>query len=361
MSKGEKFSICFVSAGLAGGGMERSLTNIANHAASLGHHVTILNLFKTDIFFDLHKDINIVWPSLDRDRMHRLMYAFRLIPYIRKSLKAIQPDTVLSFGEWFNGYVILATRFTGIPIYVSDRMGPMLNMGFLLETSRSLLYRYASGIISQTNIASEILKKKTKASNIVVIPNPVKVIDSKGSFIKKKQIVTVGRLSREKGHTILLKAFAKATVSDWTLHIVGDGKERIKLEKEATDLGIDRRTFFYGHMKNFDDILCESEIFILPSLYEGFPNALIEAMSVPLACISSDCIAGPSDIVTDRVNGLLVEPENVEQLSKCIDLLIHDIGLRNKLASKAIEIRETLEFGKIASKYLNFITNNERS
>ncbi len=103
ISKEKSIKICFVSAGLAGGGIERSLTNIANYTAGQGYDVTILNLFKTEVFIDLHPDITLIWPDIDST--HRLMYSFILISYIRKTLKMRKPDTVLSFGEWFDGWI----------------------------------------------------------------------------------------------------------------------------------------------------------------------------------------------------------------------------------------------------------------
>lgn len=354
ISNEKSIRICFVSAGLAGGGMERSLTNIANYAAEQGHEVTILNLFKTDVFFDLHPDIQLIWPEIDRKKMHRMMYAIQLLPYIRTSIREIKPDTILSFGEWFNAYVIIATRFLGIPVFVSDRMGPNMNLGRLLENARSLTYRFANGIIAQTNIAAQIIRKKTKAKNIIIIPNGL------NPFVEQKlsgnqKIVTVGRLSKEKGHIFLIKAFQKVTNKNWTLHIVGDGPERNKLIALVQECGLTDKVCFYGHLKNFNHILATSDIFVLPSLYEGFPNALLEAMSVPLACISNDCIAGPSDVIVNMKNGILVKTENVGALTDAINLLIENEDLRNSLAANAIAVREKFDNRLISKKYLEFI------
>lgn len=360
ISKEKNIKICFVSAGLAGGGMERSLTNIANYAAVQGYDVTILNLFKTDVFFNLHPAITLIWPDIDRTSTHRLLYAARLIPYIRKQLKRLNPDTVLSFGEWFNAYVIIATRFLGIPIFISDRMGPMLDLGFLLETARKIMYRFATGIIAQTSIAKEILFKKTGAKNIIIIPNALNVIDT-DTTIKKKQIATVGRLSREKGQAVVIRAFAALKNTDWTLHIVGDGRERSNLEILVSKLKISDRVHFYGHLKNFNTILGQSDIFVLPSLYEGFPNALIEAMSVPLACISSDCVAGPSDIIQHGDNGFLFEPGNEKRLTELMGELIQYPQVRNNLAKNAYEVRQELALNKIADRYLAFIFQDHQN
>jgi glycosyltransferase involved in cell wall biosynthesis len=346
--------ICFIGGGLEGGGQERALTGMANYFAGNGHQVSIINLFRTEQFYELESNIEVIWPKAERSRHHRLVYALITLSYLRRAIKNIKPDVLLSYGEWYNPFVIISTRFLRIPLYVFDRMGPEMKIDLLVEIFRKTLYKFATGIIVQTNTAARILAKKTGAKNIAVIPNPVNIIDVKTSG-KKNQIVSLGRLSREKGHIILIRAFSRISQIDWTLHIIGDGPERLNLENEATSLGISDRVKFYGHLKDFSQIMGESEIFVLPSFYEGFPNALIEAMSVPLACISSDCVAGPGDIIEEGVNGLLVETGNVNALANALNQLIENPDLRGILASKAYNVRETLAFDIIARNYVDFI------
>jgi GalNAc-alpha-(1->4)-GalNAc-alpha-(1->3)-diNAcBac-PP-undecaprenol alpha-1,4-N-acetyl-D-galactosaminyltransferase len=346
--------ICFIGGGLRGGGQERALTSLANYFAGNGYQISIINLFKTEQFYPLESNIEIMWPKAERRKHHRLVYAFRISFYLRRTIKTVKPDILLSYGEWFNPFVILSTRLLSIPLYVLDRMGPEMKLDFLIETSKKAFYRFATGIITQTNTAAKIVGEKTGAKNIAVISNPVNNVNVDTS-IKKKQIVTVGRLSKEKGHVVLIRAFSKLIKMDWTLHIVGDGPERSNLEEESSSLGISERVRFYGFKKDFANILGESEIFVLPSFYEGFPNALIEAMSVPLACISSDCVAGPKDIIEEGVNGLLVQPGNVDALTSSLNQLIENPELRKKLAYEAYKVRENLAFDKIAQQYLDFI------
>jgi glycosyltransferase involved in cell wall biosynthesis len=351
-----KNRICFIGAGLKGGGQERALTSMANYLAAEGHQISIINLFRTEQFYELHKTIRIFWPETQRQKHNRLVYACLILPYLRNTLKIVNPDVAFSFGEWFNPYVILSTRFLGIPIYVFDRMGPGIKFDPIIRKARRVLYRFADGIVVQTDTAKKILIEKIRTKKIFVIPNPVNVIDTDIS-VKKEQIVTVGRLSREKGHAILLRAFKLLSKEDWTLQIVGDGPERSNLVQEAQNLGIAGRVVFHGHQKDFRKILGESEIFVLPSLYEGFPNALIEAMSVPLPCISSDCIAGPSDIIQSGINGILVEPGNIESLAEALNVLTSDAELRKTLAAEGYKVRETLAWDKIYKKYLSLLVS----
>ena len=350
---GEK-KICFVSAGLSGGGMERSLTSLANYFAELGHQVTIVNLFRTEVFFALHSSITIVWPNLNRDSTHRMLYAIRLVPYLRREIQKSKAGAVLSFGEWFNAYVIISLIGTKQRLFISDRMGPLLKLGFPLDQANKLLYKYATGIIAQTQTAKKIIASKTKAKNIAVIPNAVIPIDVI-SLKKEKRIITVGRLSREKGHEILLAAFAKLQDKSWVLDIVGDGPKRKRLEEQVRSLGIAERVIFHGHQKHFGELLGRASIFVLPSYYEGFPNALVEAMSVPLAVISSDCVAGPSEIIRHGLDGLLFEPGNVDVLLELLTALTSNEKQRDYLASNAFKVRERFAFEQMSKKYLSIL------
>lgn len=350
--KNNNKKICFVSAGLTGGGMERSLTSLANYFAELGHQVTIVNLFRTEVFFTLHSSITVVWPNLNRDSTHRMIYAIRLIPYLRREILKSNAGAVLSFGEWFNSYVILSLFGTKQKLFISDRMGPLLKLGFPLDQANRLLYKHATGIIAQTQTAKRIIAAKTKAKNIIVIPNAVRPIDVT-SFSKGKRIITVGRLSREKGHELLLAAFAKLKDKSWFLDIVGDGPKRKSLEEQANKLGITEKVVFHGHQKHFEELLGRASIFVLPSYYEGFPNALLEAMSVPLAVISSDCVAGPNEIITHGVDGLLFETGNIEVLVKYLTDLISNEENRMLLAKNAYDVRNRFSFDHMSGMYFS--------
>jgi glycosyltransferase involved in cell wall biosynthesis len=352
-------SICFIAAGLNGGGIERAFTTLANHFSAQGFEITLLLLFQSDHFFELGENIKIVEPGYNRKQFNKYFYAAKTIPYIRKNLRIIMPDVIVSYGEWLNPFVILATRALDCPLFISDRMSPDLHLGFVNDNAKKLFYKRASGIIAQTNFAAEVIRKNTGAKNITVIPNPLHALNYP-KLAKKNQICTLGRLSKEKGHKFLIEAFSRLSHKDWTLHIIGDGPERSILEKLTNNLFISDRVIFYGHVLDFTEILAQSQIFVLPSLSEGFPNALIEAMSVPLACISSDCVSGPADIIGSGENGILVPPGNVEILNKVMDDLIENPSKCDQLARQAFQIRERLDIRRISNDFLSFISGETK-
>jgi GalNAc-alpha-(1->4)-GalNAc-alpha-(1->3)-diNAcBac-PP-undecaprenol alpha-1,4-N-acetyl-D-galactosaminyltransferase len=349
--------ILIINNGLAGGGIERASVTLANHFAEIGHQVSVMTLYQSKHFFKLHKGIKLIEPVFKRTKFNKYFYVVKMMAYIRKNAYQLKPDTILAFSEWTNPFVILSLNGAGFPLYVSDRMNPLAKLPFLSEFVRKVFYKKATGIIAQTSFAKSILYEKTKAENIKVIHNPVNAVE-KVKCEQRKIIVSVGRLEKVKGHKFLIEAFASVNDKSWELSLVGDGSERVYLESLADKLGVRNRVVFHGHLHDFSLQLSEAQIFVLPSLKEGFPNALIEAMSVPLACISGDFFAGNNEIVEEGINGLLVRPGNVNDLSLALNRLIEDGNLRKKMAKNAYEVRKTLAFEKIAQKYLNFIFQN---
>ncbi len=337
--------ICFVSGGLSGGGQERALTNYANEFARNGYEVVIICLFKTDVFFTLDKSIVIIWPNVDREKNSKYIYALKLIPFIRREVKDIKAEVVISFGDWYNSYTVVATLLLKVRVFITNRMGPELGYGLFLNFFNKLTYPLADGLIVQTERAKSLLSNRFRIKNIEVIPNILNPIDI-AELNPQKQIISIGRLSREKGHKILIEAFSRIKEKKgWKLIIIGDGLELDNLIEQSKNLCIEKDVSFLGHLLDFRSHLASASVFVLPSFYEGFPNALIEAMSVPIPCISSDCVAGPREIIEHKINGLLFQPGNVEELVQCLNELIENEELRTKIKTEAFKIREkyTLE------------------
>jgi GalNAc-alpha-(1->4)-GalNAc-alpha-(1->3)-diNAcBac-PP-undecaprenol alpha-1,4-N-acetyl-D-galactosaminyltransferase len=349
--------ILIINNGLAGGGIERASVSLSNYFSELGYPVTILALYQSKHVFRLNEQIQFIEPKFERTRFNKYYYVLNMMLFIRKNVRKLKPDSILSYGEWTNPFVIFALRGLGIPLFLSDRMNPLAKLPFVSELLRKRLYKKATGIIAQTEFAKEILTKRTKSNNIKVIPNPLNLIE-RVNCESKNIIVSVGRLSIEKGHKYLIEAFSKVKDKKWKLSIVGDGNERENLFNLCVQLGIKGRVKFHGHQKDFSQQLSESKIFVLPSLKEGFPNALIEAMAFPLPCISTDFLGAKNEIMEDGVNGLIVKTANSEELALAIDRLILNIGsLRKKLTENGVKIREKLCFEVIAQQYLDFIFN----
>ena len=174
---------------------------------------------------------------------------------------------------------------------------------------------------------------------------------------KEKIIINVGRLVKEKGQMHLIRAFAKLEASNnWKLVLLGDGYLRKDIEEIIQELKIEDRVFLAGAVKNVDEWLNRASLFVFPSISEGFPNALLEAMAIGLPVISFDCDAGPRDIIENNLNGILVNLGDEEDLYQQINSLINDEGKRKKLGEEALQVKYKYDLKNIANQYLEFCT-----
>jgi len=349
-----KKKFCLVIPSLVGGGMERIMSEFANYLAQNDAEVWIVLMFRDDIFYKLDSGVKIIQPP--RKKKYNLTYAFYLFPFLRRQIKKIDPDVVLSFGERYNSYLLLALFGLGTRVYISDRSSPHKHLSKLNLWMSRILYRRAAGIIAQTSKAAELLSERLNDadSNIRVIPNPLRGIVEK-KIHKKNQIVALGRLVKEKRYDRLLDVMRRLENKSWDLVIVGDGYLRTDVENMIRDYKLHNRVILAGQQKNVDPFLNGSRIFVLTSDIEGYPNALCEAMAHGLACISFDCVAGPRDIIDNGVNGILVEDGNIEHFAKELDALIMDADKRQHIGKEAEKIKIKLNRNEIFRQYLDFI------
>lgn len=351
-------TIGVVAPSLQGGGIERALTTLSSHFVERGHNVVYIACRAGKHFYELDPQVIFREPSFVHTASSRLklLNYYKTIRFVRKQLKEFKPDTILSFGDIINPLALIANRKLGYPIYISDRISPKQNLGWFKNFMKRLTYHKATGIIAQTEQAAAYKKQVFgEGINIRVIPNSLRDIEKFDAVERKKQVIGVGRLSYEKGFDRLIEAFAGIDGHDeWQLVLVGDGPVRAALEKQVEALGLSKRVVFMGMRKDVDRLLAESSIFVIPSRCEGFPNALVEAMASPLPCISFDSISA-SDIIDNRVSGVVIPDGDVDGLTHEIQVLMDDEGLRNQYASNSYSIRETLDKNKIGDLFLDFI------
>jgi GalNAc-alpha-(1->4)-GalNAc-alpha-(1->3)-diNAcBac-PP-undecaprenol alpha-1,4-N-acetyl-D-galactosaminyltransferase len=348
--------IVFVIGGLGLGGQERALSTLANSLADRGYRVKIVCLFLTPVAFPLRECIEVVWPEIDRRKMGKILYALRIVRYLRRAIADSDAEVVVSFGDWYNSFTIVSLLGLSRKVVVSSRMGPELKLGLLLDAANVVLYRFAHKVIVQTERAREIFAKRYSCKRIFVVPNAVEMYSGPRESERDKVVVSVGRLSREKGHAVLIKAFSKLDAPSWRLVLIGDGPAREGLESLGNKVGIGERVQFLGSRKDIWDVLAKAEIFVLPSFYEGFPNALIEAMSVPLCCVASDCVAGPSEIIKHGESGFLFQPGSDIELAKILRRIVNDDALRASVAERGLTVRERYAPERVAREWMEALS-----
>lgn len=359
MIKNAKFSkkqICIISPSLRMGGIERALTVLANEWALQNYDVIYVSCLKSEHFYILNSKIKIVEPSFKRSTglFNKLLFYPKLINYIRTQIKFHQPNVILSFGDLFNPLVLIAGLGLGIPIYISDRTSPDFRFPSYIKILKQIMYPKAAGFIAQTQIAFDAkLVQFGHGFRQVVIPNAIRAIE-KLDVEREKIILYVGRFSWEKNPIALIEAFHKIqNKDDWTLVMAGDGPQLQEMKEKAKELKIEKSIIFLGVVTRLDEWLNKASIFVLPSILEGFSNALAEAMTAGLPVICFETIAYES-MITPNLNGVVV-PIKTELLASSISDLMHDKQKRVFLGKNALEKSKEWNVKGIIEKYAEFI------
>lgn len=358
--------ICLIAPSLQMGGIERTMSTLGNFFVSRGHEIHYITLFPFEPFFVLDGRIKLYtppfkFPRYGRNSMQTLIYYTKMLSpasgHIRKQIKKIKPDVIMCFGDWFPHAIMLQLADLKIPFYYCNRSNPKIKYKPIPSLIRYLAYKIAppKGVIAQTGEAL-LRKRRILGAKIPIriIQNPVRVIET--IDVKKENwIVSVGRLHLEKGFVRLLECFSMIDNKGWKLVLAGSGVHEKEIKQKAIDLCVAENVIFLGKVANVDELLMKSKIFVLSSLKEGYPNALCEAMSAGLACISFDIMAGPKDIIKDGINGILVPDNDLQYMADKIQVLINDEQQREYLGRNAKEISVSNSIAKIGDQFLNFI------
>ncbi len=334
---------------LSAGGAQRVVAEMANHWAKLGWDVAVVTLAGTsEDHFQLLPGVHRVALDLMRDSSHALAALgnnLRRVRRLRRAIRSCDPQVVVSFIDKTNVLTLLATWGTRIPVIVAERTDPRQHsIGRLWSWLRRRTYPLARAVVVQTESVRRALDNL--GSNVHVIPNGVAAVSPSHTTAElghesSRYIIGMGRLSPEKGFDRLIDAWSMIADEhpSWKLRIYGEGPERSQLEnlvqRQAT-----RRVELPGQTTEPEMAYSTATIFVLPSLYEGFPNALLEAMACGLPVISFDCPSGPAEIIRHEVDGLLVPASDTEALAQAMDWLISDSVLRETLGRRAREVSD---------------------
>ena len=349
--------ICLAIPALTSGGAERVMANLANYFSKKdGIEVHLILFVKNEIFYELDPKVILHFPKFDYKVFPSARQTYEIFFFLRRTLKLIKPNHLLSFGGKYNSFVILSTLGLGIKSFVSDRSRPGIKYGFPQDKINKWIYRMTNGIVAQTTAAKDFLFMTTRHNNIKVIPNPVADILNLETP-KENIILNVGRFIKSKQQEVLIDIFNKLNNKDWQLWFVGDGQYLDSCKKKVLELKLDHKIIFWGNQKDVYSFYQKSKIFAFTSISEGFPNSLAEAMSAGCACISFDCMAGPKDLIDNGISGLLIENNNIIEYIKGLKSLIDSDDLINGFSNKAIRMSQKLNVDKIADEYLEFIIN----
>lgn len=365
--RAEKLHILFFINSLSGGGAERVTVTLANYWADHGWRVTMVTLADNSRdAYELAPSIRRISLGVDRTSSSltaALLNNLRRLLALRHCLHRERPDVAIAMMTTANCLLALASRrLVGTTLGSERNFPPHFPQGKFWEAIRRYSYQRLNRVVVQTHETRQWIEENTPAKNVVVVANPVSfpLPDGPPSIAPaehldpwRKTMLAVGRIAHEKAYDRLLHAFAKIVdrFPDWDLAIVGDGPLRAELENLAEELGISARVVFPGRVGNVGDWYSATDLFVMTSLSEGFPNVLAEAMAHGLPVVSVDCDTGPRDIICDGHDGILVPQNDHAALVSALGALMEDQVRRADFGRRAIEIRERLSLDRIARQW----------
>lgn len=320
--------ILFLSADLCDGGTQRVISVISNKLAQKGLDIYMYLFCKSEKDFWIDKKIKLEVMCSSYQEYYKLS-GFQRLRNVRKYLRKTRPDIAIGFLQ--AGYALyLASIGMDIIRIASIRNNPQKideSSGMRAIINRFWL-KHADVLVLQNESQREYIERK-KWKNAIVIPNPINETISlfeKKIYINCSRIIMVGRLVEQKNYLLALLAMKELCDLGYklTLHIYGEGPLKENLIEIIKENELNNNVFLHGWAENIYEEYKESDIYLLTSLYEGMPNALMEAMAIGLPCIATDCPTGPRDLIEKNGKmGFLVPADDADKLVSTIRGVIH--------------------------------------
>lgn len=355
---------------LGGGGAERALIVLAEGLHKRGHEVTVLTWINDEPDFYLVPEgvehVRAVIPgSIVSTRWYNVVGFIRRLFALRKSIKSTQPEVVISFLDGNNELFLLASIKERYRKILSCQIDIAEHDHFNLrwDRLREFIYKWADRIVFLDSEQAERAHEQHPTWSCVGIPNPVVDINTIPDIQAKEiigilekfpvRLAAMGRLANQKGFDLLLEAFKKVVqhFPEAGLVILGEGPLRDDLQAQIKVLNLTDHVLMPGQMHNPHAVIAACDLFVFSSRYEGQGLALVEAMACGVPAVSFDCPSGPSYIIQDNVDGILVPPGDTGALAEAVAMLLNDEKRRLEFAVEAKRVRDRFSTGKICSQW----------
>lgn len=345
----------FVIHALGYGGAGKMIVYLANHFSKIGYDVVIYVEEQMGKHYEMEPGVR-VYQETEFFKNYYTRH-FRQIFQLRRRVKEINPDLVISFQTNQNALSVLATRGRNIPVIVSERGDPYQYHDIVAKLKTRVINK-AEGGVFQTKKAMQYYGEELQQRSVVIY-NPNTVTGIERPEKRNNEIAFVGRFDiQQKRQDLAIEAFkiVADSVPDVKLSFYGAGKEQEIIKKQACDLGIEDRVLFKGLVKDVPNAIKDSRLFLMTSDFEGMPNALIEAMACGLPCVSTDCSpGGASELIQSGENGIVVPCGDAKAIAAAIVRLLNNKEEAEKMGVEAQKIVEELNPAIIYGEWEKYV------
>ena len=358
-----KKKILFHINSLGKGGAEKVVTVLGKYFAKDGYEVVLATLWRAEDEYELDESVRrINFEDLHQGKkMGRIQRALSRFTDLSKVLKAEKPDIVISFCNKANFRSAYSMMGSSTPLLTSVRNDPRIDY-LPYKTSMKRMEKRADGCVFQTPDAMSCFSKEfQKKSKVIWNPVDEKYIKVSEIVERSRDIVCVGRFSAQKNQLLLLKAFERIREQfpDTVLKLYGEESEKgakAALLSFVEEHHMEDAVRFMGQSSHLEQEIHDAALFVLPSDYEGMPNALIEAMVMGIPVISTDCpCGGPAQLIEDGKTGILVKVGDEEELANAMRRLLSDKEYAAILGQNAKMLADKVSPDKVYEEWKAFV------
>ncbi len=368
----QKRNILFIYSNLGDGGTQRQRSILSQELCK--DYDLYIAIFQNIQLFPFHGEVIDIDAPTSGNPLISIYNLFKRIVVIKRLIKRLQVDIIFS-SSMISNMVCLLVKFlyrVKPPLVITfnnslrEKAEDMGLKGSISLFLNKRLIKYADKIITVSRaLEHEIIEMGFPREKTITIYNGIAFdemeekskeridVEHAGFFNPRVPvIISVGRLTKQKNYGGLLDAFAKLRESvNARLVLIGDGTEKNYLLDKSLYLGIDKDDLLTGWVKNPYKYLKKSSIFVLSSLWEGFPNVVIEAMGMGLPVISTDCPTGPSEIITHGKTGILIPVDDTNELYEQMMKMMKNEKVRTAIAKNGRKNANNFAINVIAQKY----------
>ncbi len=351
--------ITFIIGSMTGGGAERVISVLANSFANRGYDVSLLTIIEDNVSYELSPNIKyFANKSNEVEKFKRIKSRYS---FTKRVLKEIKPDVLISFTTEINIYALVASLGLNIKTIISERNDPYKDPpSKITRLLRNIIYYLSDWYVFQTEDAKAYFSK-TIQNKGSIIPNPLKNnLPDRYKGIRKREFVTVARLSKQKNLKMLIDAFSMfcSEYKNYVLKIYGDGPLHDEIEDYIKKKGLSDQILLMGFVKDVHSYIIDASAFVLTSDYEGISNAMLESLAIGIPTICTDCPAGGAKMfIESGVNGILIPVKDTKALYFAMKDVVSNVELAERMSRNSILIKDKLSEQKICSLWEEEIKN----